>query len=44
MRRLDNQSQGSVNDSRRQIVYMLSKSDVNNQLEPFVMSIVLQFP
>ena len=25
MRRLDNQSVGSVNDSRRQIVYMLSK-------------------
>ena len=26
MRRLDNQSVGSVNDSRRQIVYMLSKA------------------
>ena len=25
VRRLDNQSVGSVNDSRRQIVYMLSK-------------------
>ena len=40
MRRLDNQTQGSVNDSRRQIVYMLSEFYLNNQLQPFVMSCV----
>ena len=30
VRRLDNQSVGSVNDSRRQIVYMLSKPQITS--------------